>query len=112
MNLMLFLLGEITFYWIWWLCFIAVGFSLGRYLGLPGLFAAIVLISVLTVGIEVHSVFQDMHEHPDWGRDADFVFCFGVLCRVVFFNIFVLPFSIVGLKFRARHRVRHDTKAA
>jgi hypothetical protein len=112
MNLMLFLRGEIAFYWIWWLCFIAIGFCLARYLGLLGLFASIVLISFLIVGIEVHSVFRDMREHPDWGRDADFVFWFGVLCRVAFFNICVLPFSIVGLKFRARDRVRHDAKVA
>jgi hypothetical protein len=112
MNLMLFLRGEIAFYWIWWLCFIAVGFCLARYLGLLGLFASIVLISFLIVGIEVHSVFQDMHEHPEWGRDADFVFWFGVLCRIVIFNMFVLPASIVGLKLRARRRVTHDTKVA
>jgi hypothetical protein len=112
MNLLLFFRNEIAFYWVWWFCFIAIGFLLARYLGLLGLFASIVLISFLIVGIELHSVFQDMHEHPDWGRDADFVFWIGVLFRIVIFNIFVLPFSIFGLKLRSHRRGSHATKVA
>jgi hypothetical protein len=35
------------------------------------------------------------------------------LCRLALFNLFVLPFSIVGWRLRARHRgVTHDSKVA
>jgi hypothetical protein len=109
MNFLMFLRYELAFYWAWWICFIAIGFCLARQLGILGVFASIVLISILIVGIEVHSVFKDMHEHPELGRDADGVFVFGVLCRIVVFNIFVLPVSIVALKLRAhRKRLTND----
>jgi hypothetical protein len=111
-NLSLFLRYEIAFYWLWWLCFIAIGFSLSRYRGLLGLVASIILISFLIVGIEVHSVFQDMRDRPELGRDADGIFVFGMLCRLVLFNIFVLPASIVGLRLRARRQPAHDPNLA
>jgi hypothetical protein len=111
-NLPLFLRYEIAFYGLWWLCFIAIGFSLARYRGLLGLVASIIMISFVIVGIEVHSVFQDMRDRPELGRDADGIFVFGVLCRLVLFNIFVLPASIVGLRLRSRRQPAHDTNLA
>ena len=113
MNLLLFLFNEIAFYWLWWVCFIAIGFCFGRYLGLLGVLVAPILISSLILGIEFHSVFQDMNDRPELGRDADLVFMFGVLVRIGLFNCFVLPFSIVGRRLRARHRrVTNDHKVA
>ena len=71
------------------------------------------IISVLIFGVELHSVFQDMREHPDWHRDADFVFWFGMLCRMVFYNIVFLPFSILGVAVRDRQKKRrHETRVA
>jgi hypothetical protein len=101
---------EIGFYWLWWLFFIAIGFCMARYLGGRGIFGAAILISFLILCIEVNSVFKDMRAHME-GRDADFVFWFGVLVRIVLYNIFVLPFSILGWKQRARRKqLAHDKK--
>ncbi len=100
----LFLQWEAAFYWPWWLCFIGVGFCFARFFGPLGLFVALIVISFLIVGIEVQSVFKDMREHPESGRDADFVFWFGVLVRIGIYNAFVLPFSLAGLWLRARGR--------
>ena len=102
MNPPLFLRYETIFYWPWWICFIAIGFGLSRYFGWPGILASIFLISFLINGIELHSVFKDMRERPELERDADFVFWFGVLCRVVIYNAFVLPFGFLGWRLRAR----------
>jgi hypothetical protein len=110
MNLLLFLRNEAAFYWAWWLCFLVIAFCGARWFWWFGVVASALIISALILGIEVHSVFQDMREHPDWGRDADFVFWFGVLCRIVIYNIFFLPVSIVGLKLRKR--TRHATGVA
>jgi hypothetical protein len=103
-----FLYYEVLFYWPWWICFIAIAFCTARYIGWFGVWAAVLLISILIYSVEMHSVFKDMKERPELGRDADGVFIFGVLCRIVFYNILVLPFYILGLKLRCRHK-RHQT---
>ena len=102
---------EAAFYWPWWLCFIAIAFILSRFLGWFGLIATIPIVSALIIGIEVHSVFQDMKQFPNSGRDADGVFIFGVLVRIVFYNACLLPFSFLGVTLRKR-RNRDDSHVA
>ncbi len=60
------------------------------------------LISMMINAVEVHSVFKDMRERPELGRDADVVFWVGVLFRMVVYNVLVLPFGILGRWLRAR----------
>jgi len=62
------------------------------------------MVSAIVMFIDVNWIFKDMREHPESGRDADFVFLFGVACRIVFFNILLLPATITGLKLRLRSR--------
>ena len=113
MNLPLFVRYEIAFYWPWYICFIAIGFCLPRFIGWPGVFGSVFLTAILINVVELHSVFKDMRERPELDRDADFVFWFGVLCRIVIYNGFVLPFSILGLWLRARrNRITHEPNVA
>ena len=109
MNFLLFLRNEAAFYWAWWLCFVIIAFCGGRWLRWLGVVASVFIISALVVGIEVHSVFQDMREQPNSGRDADFVFWFGVSCRIVIYNILFLPVSIAGLRLRDRRKKSPNT---
>lgn len=102
-----FLQWEAAFYWLWWLCFIGIGFCFARCFGPPGLFVALVVISCLIIGIEVQSVFKEMREYPESGRDADFVFWFGVLLRIGIYNALVLPFGFVGLRLRDEAAASH-----
>ena len=112
MNIPLILRYEIAFYWPWILCFVAIAFCATRWLGWLGIVVAGLLISGLVVAIEVNSVFRDMREHPDWGRDADFVFWIGVAVRLCVYNVLVVPAGIVGLLLRARRdRIRAMTKS-
>jgi hypothetical protein len=104
MNFLQFIYYEAAFYWPWWLCFIAIAFVLARYLGWFGLVVSIPIVSALIFVIEVHSVFQDMKQFPNSGRDADGVFFFGVLCRIVFYNACLLPVSIFGVTLRRRRK--------
>jgi hypothetical protein len=113
MNLLLWPFYEIIWYGLWWLCFVAIAYCSARYLGWFGVFAGAFFVSVLIVAIDVHWIFKDMQEHSENGRDADFVFWFGVLCRIVFFNIVLLPATVIGLRLRARsRRPTHETKVA
>jgi hypothetical protein len=50
-------------------------------------------------------MFKDMREHPATGRDADFVFWFGVLYRIGLFNVVLVPASIIGMRHRARRSI-------
>ena len=105
------LLYEVAFYWPWYLCFAVIAFCLGRCLGRLGLLLSALAISALIVFIEAHSVFRDMREHPELGRDADFVFWIGVLCRLILYNLAFLPLGILGGRLRARHRrFAHETQ--
>ncbi len=96
--------SEIAFYWVWWLCFAAIAFCSTRYFGWYGLLGGVLLISILIIGIEVHSVFQDMRAHPESERDADFVFWWGVQCRIILYNVLLMPAGIVGAVSRSRSR--------
>ena len=112
MNLILY---EIAFYWPWYLCFAVIAFCLGRWLGglwlLLGLVPNALVISALIIFMEVRSVFDDMRDHPEWGRDADFVFWFGVLCRIVFYNLVFLLVGMLGWRLRTRRlRAARETQ--
>lgn len=104
LKLLLVALYEIYWYGLWWLPFIAIAYCATRYLGWLGFIPTVLIISLMIVFIDVHWIFKDMREHPENGRDADFVFWFGVLCRIVLFNIVLVPAGIIGLRFRARSR--------
>jgi len=106
MSLQFVALYEIYWYGFWWLPFIAIAYGVTRCLGWPGIIASIVIVSMMILFIDVHWIFKDMNEHPENGRDADAIFWFGVFCRITFFNIVLVPASIVGWMFRARSRRR------
>jgi hypothetical protein len=109
MNLFLWPIHEIIWYGFWWLPLIAIAYCSTRYLGWPGFFLGTLLASGLIVILDVRWIFDEMREHPRNGRDADFVFWFGTLCRITLFNLVLLPIAIIGLKLRARRsRVSHD----
>jgi hypothetical protein len=71
-------------------------------IGWLGIVGAALLISVLIVAIEFHSVVQDMRQYPNGGRDIDGPFLFGVIFRLGFYNVAVIPLGIIGLKLRSR----------
>ena len=113
MNLLLIPLYEILWYGLWWLPFIAIAYCAARYLGWVGSLTGAFLICVIIVFVDVNWIFKDMRQHPENGRDADFVFWLGVLFRMVLFNLVLLPVSIRGLRHRARSRVTpNQTKVA
>ncbi len=113
MNLLRLILHEMVWYGFWWLPLIGLAGCFARYLGWPGFFIGALLISVLIVFLDARWIFQEMREHPENGRDADFVFWFGVLCRMLLFNIVLLPATFAGLRYRARaRRIFRETKIA
>ena len=113
MKLLLVPLYEIIWYGLWWLPLIAIAYCSTRYLGWLGLVVGGLLASVLIVFVDIHWIFKDMREHPENGRDADFVFWFGVLCRIALFNVVLLPATIAGLKFwQRRRRALRESKTA
>lgn len=95
---------EIGWYGLWWIPFIAIAYCSARYLGWLGVVVGVIVLALAIVLIDVRWMFADMRQHPEHGRDADFVFWFGVMCRVVLFNVLLLPVSVIGLRLRARHR--------
>ncbi len=97
-------LYEICWYRWWWVLFIAIAYSSTRYLGWFGFIATVLIVSVVIMVIDVHWIFDDMRNHPENGRDADFVFGFGVLCRIILFNLLLVPVGILGRRIRARRR--------
>jgi hypothetical protein len=112
-NFLLIALYEIYWYSFWWLPFIAIAYCATRYLGWPGIIASSFVVSFMIMFIDVHWIFKDMREHPENGRDADFVFWFGVLCRIVLFNIVLVTANIIGLRHRVRsRRIADEPKAA
>ena|ERR1043166_243921 len=110
MNLLKLIISELydlTAYDVFlWVCFLAIGFCGPRYLGWFGFFLVPVVIAILITALDIHWIFQDMREHPENGRDANFVFWFGVLCRIILLNGVLLPFSIIGLRLKLRGRDR------
>jgi hypothetical protein len=102
MNILMQLLNEISFYGVWLLLFAVIAFCGARYVGWLGVAAAALLITVMIVVIEFHSVVHDMREYPNSGRDVDGPFLLGVVFRVGFYNAIVLPISIIGIRLRTR----------
>ena len=100
MNLLEIAVHEIGHYAWWWLVFIAIAYCSGRYLGVIGLVIGLAAVSSLIVILDLRWVFDDMRNHPEHGRDADFVFWFGVLCRIVLFNVILSPVFFGGLGLR------------
>jgi hypothetical protein len=93
-----------------WLLVVAAHCS-ARYLGWLGFILGAFIVSALIVLLDVRWIFQDMRQHPQNGRDADFLFWLEVLGRIVLLNGVLLPATITGLRLRARHRrVSHETK--
>ena len=113
MNILRLLLSDIVFYWAWLLLFTVIAFCAARYIGWLGVVGAALLIAVMIVVIEFHSVVQDMRQYPNSGRDMDGPFLVGVVFRVGFYNAIVLPASIIGIRLRARSvRARDHAKVA
>lgn len=117
MNLPKFILYELydlTAYGIvLWALFLAIAFCGTRYLRWFGFLLVPVVITLLVIGLDIHWIFQDMREHPENGRDADFIFWFGVLCRIVLLNIVLIPVSILGLRLWPRRRkTQHEPTVA
>jgi len=107
MNLLRFLFYDFQFYALYFCGFIAIAFFAARYLRVVGVFVGALVISLIVVALEVHSVFDDMRNNPGTGRDADMVFFFGVFVRIIIFNVMLLPASALGLwaAFRRRRAV-------
>lgn len=106
-------LYEIGWYGLWWILFIVLAYCSARHLGWLGILGGIILLAVVIVIIDVSWIFKDMRQHPENGRDADFVFWFGVLCRIALFNVVLSPVSVIGLKLRAPgcRQIPDETKA-
>src|SRR5689334_23315709 len=95
---------DITYYGAWWLLFIAISFFAARYAGWIGAVLSPLVIAGVIVVLDIRWIFDEMQHHPENGRDADLIFWFGMLCRVVFFNAFLTPVALLGLWIR--HIVR------
>ena len=100
----MFILYDIWWYGWLWLGFVAVAFCTTRFMGGFGcLLSGFVIAGILLV-LDVNWIYDDMRHHPENGRDADFIFMFGVLIRVVVFNLLLLPVSFLGAWLRRRSR--------
>lgn len=107
------LLAEIAWYGLWWLPFVAMAFVSARYFGRRGIIVGAVGLAILIYILDSMWITADMREHPEHGRDADFVFLFGVLIRIVLFNTVLLPVTFIGMKLRARSLItKHDANVA
>ena len=106
-------LSEIAWYGLWWLPFVAIAFVSARYFGRRGIIFGAIALAILIYILDGMWITADMKEHPEYGRDADFVFLFGVSIRIILFNIVLLPVTLIGMKLRARGlSTKHDTKVA
>ena len=95
-------LSEIAWYGLWWLLFVAIAFVSARYFGRRGIIFGAIALAILIYILDGMWITADMKEHPEHGRDADFVFLFGVFIRIILFNIVLLPVTFIGMKLRAR----------
>lgn len=108
MNLLSLLWHEIAWYGLWWFALVAIAYCGARYFGWNGMIGGAFLICVLIVVVDVNWIFEEMRKHPERGRDADFIFWFGVIFRLVVFNVVLLPVTVVGLKVRRRRKLSGD----
>jgi hypothetical protein len=104
MNFWQIALTEVVWYGAWWIAFGIIAFAATRYLGCAGVLASFALMAVLLYVLDILWIAKDMRQHPENERDMDFVFMFGVLCRIVGFNVILLPMSLLGYFVRERLR--------
>jgi MFS family permease len=98
----------VVYYGPIWIAFIAITFCASRYAGWIGALLSPVIIAVIIVFLDVRWIWDQMRNHPEEGRDADFVFWFGVLCRILLFIFLLTPVSFCGFW---RKRVAQNKKA-
>lgn len=102
MELIRFLFCETAWYGLWWILFIGIAFFAARYLGWPGVFGGGMVVFLCVVYIDLGWVFEEMHLHPENGRDADGAFWIVTLVRAGFVNLVLLSINFLALKLRAR----------
>ncbi len=107
MNLLRLALYEVTYYGpIFWFGCIAITFLASRYLGWPGALLSPLVVAAIVVVLDVNWIWDQMRNHPENGRDADMIFFFGLLCRVLLFNLMLVPVGLLGLWMRYRRRIQ------
>jgi len=110
MNLLRIILYEVIYYGaVAWLAFIAITFCASRYAGWIGALVSPLVIAGIIVYLDVQWIWDSMQHHPEAGRDADMVFFFGMVCRVLLFNGLLIPVSWFGLR---RRRIAREQKDA
>ncbi|MCE9603746.1 MAG: hypothetical protein K8U03_02460 [Planctomycetia bacterium] len=84
-----------------------VTFCAARFGGLLGTLGGHVLVACAVVALDVAWIQSEMH-NPNWdgAPDADLVFFFGVIVRVVLINTVLLPFAIPILYLRNTSNAR------
>jgi len=98
MTLVLLAIYEVIYYGsLAWSAFIAITFYSARYLGWIGALLSPTIIAAIIVFLDVRWIWNQMQYHPEEGKDADGVFLFGVLCRILLFNGMLVPVSYLGL---------------
>ena len=97
MNLLRLAIYEVVYYGPIWIGFIAITYCASRYAGWIGALLCPAAIAGTIVFLDVRWIWDQMQHHPEEGRDADFVFWFGVLGRILLFNALLVPVSGVGL---------------
>jgi len=103
---------EISWYGLWWLAFISIAFVGARYFGWRGAITGGVVLAILIYVLDGIWISGDIKNHPEHGRDIDFVFLIGVLIRVILFNIVLLPVTFIAFRLRARTRPARDAASA
>lgn len=84
-----------------WGVFLAVAAGAAFTLRWPGVVVGQVVIAGMIVVQDVRWIQSEIHK-PSWNGqpDQDFVFIFGVLCRILLINTVLLPVSGVMLRLR------------
>ena len=108
----MFILYDIWWYGWLWLAFIAIAFCTARFAGSCGILLNVGLIAIILCVLDSHWIYDEMQNHPKNGRDADGIFMFGVLLRIVVFNLLLLPVSLLGLRLFRRRVVKPGGTAA
>jgi hypothetical protein len=92
---------EIVWYGWWWALFVSFAFVTGYFFRWFGPLLTIAAISIVLVVLDVRWIFDEMRHHPENGRDADFIFWFGVMARLAVFNAILVPISLIGWRVKA-----------
>src|SRR4051812_28085503 len=99
---------EISWYGAWWLAFIAIALVGSRYFGCRGAVIGAIGLTILIYILDSVWISSAIKNHPEHGRDTDFVFMLGVLLRAVLFNIVLTPVTIFAFWLRKRSRSAQD----